>query len=77
MLDIRIHRLPLVYASISHISGQENNNNSHISSRIKNGALAKFKLKSSIKKYSEANPNRRSRCKQKCDNGDAGGPRYY
>ena len=45
----------------------------HINSCLKNGTLAKFKLNFSIKKYSEALPNLRSRCKQKYDNGDAGG----
>jgi hypothetical protein len=47
--------------------------NTHINSCLKNGTLAKFTLNFFIKKYSEAHPNQRSRCKQKCDNGDAGG----
>ena len=73
MLGIRIHRLPLVYASISHISGQENNKNTHVNSFFKNGTLAKFTLNCFIEKYSEALPNLRSLCKQKYDNGNAGG----
>ena len=45
----------------------------HINSCLKNGTLAKIKLNCFINQYSETLPNLRSRCKQKYDNGDAGG----